>query len=170
VLSGLGKFIIALNGNASKSQISAGAAWGVLLGLVPLSNPFGIVLFILSFFFTHNHASKILTMAIVKLLSMLILPALDNFGWWILNLDSLQNLFTAMYNMPFVPFTKFNNTLVMGGFVAGIVLFIPVFVLFMILIPLYRNNLSPKIKQSKIVKKIVSLPFLGFLDKMFTGQ
>jgi len=106
-------------------------------------------------------------MAIVKILSMLILPALDNFGWWILNMDSLQNLFTTMYNMPFVPFTKFNNTLVMGGFVAGIVLWIPVFVLFMILIPLYRNNLSPKIKQSKIVKKLASLPFLGFIDKMF---
>jgi len=40
VLNGLGKFIIALNGNASKSQLSAGAAWGVLLGLVPFKQSF----------------------------------------------------------------------------------------------------------------------------------
>ena len=168
MLKSLGKFIMALNGNLSKSQIAAGAAWGVLLGLVPMSSPFGILIFLFSFFFTHNHASKILTMAVIKLLSMLILPALDILGWWILNMDSLENLFTAMYNMPFVPFTKFNNTLVMGGLIAGIVLWLPVFFLFMAFIPFYRNKLAPKIRESKIVKKLVKSPLLGFIDKIFT--
>jgi len=27
--------------------------------------------------------------------------------------------------------------------------------------------LAPKIRESKIVKKLVNLPFLGFIDKMF---
>jgi len=169
VLKSLGKFITALNGNLSKSQIAAGAAWGVLLGLVPMSSPFGIVIFIISFFFNHNHASKILLMAIIKLLSMLILPALDILGWWILNMDSLESLFTAMYNMPFVPFTKFNNTLVMGGLIAGIVLWLPVFFLFMALIPLYRNKLAPKIRDSKLVKKLSKSPLLGLIDKIFSN-
>jgi len=167
MLKSIGNLIMALNGNLKKSQIAAGVAWGVLLGLVPLSNPFGIVLFICSFFFTHNHGAKIFGMAIVKILSMMILPALDVLGWQILNIDSLQPLFTTMYNMPFVPFTKFNNTLVMGGLAAGIVLWLPVFVLFMVLIPLYRNHLAPKIRESKFVKKLAETPILGFFDKMF---
>jgi uncharacterized protein (TIGR03546 family) len=169
VLKSIGKFIIALNGNLNKSQIAAGVAWGVLLGLVPMSNPFGIVLFIFSFFFTHNHGGKILGMAIVKILSMLILPALDVLGWQILHIEALQPLFTTMYNMPFVPFTKFNNTLVMGGLTAGIVLWLPVFFLFMTLIPLYRNHIAPKIRDSKLVKKLTKSPILGFIDKMFTN-
>jgi len=168
VLKGIGQLISALNGNLKKSQIAAGAAWGVLLGLVPLSNPFGIVLFIISFFFTHNHGAKIFGMAIVKILSMMILPALDVLGWQILHIDSLQPLFTTMYNMPFVPFTKFNNTLVMGGLAAGVVLWLPVFIFFMFFIPFYRNFLAPKIRESKIVKKLTNLPFIGFLDKIFT--
>jgi len=167
MLKSLGKLVIALNGNLKKSQIAAGAAWGVMLGLIPLSNPFGIVIFIFSFFFTHNHSAKIFGLAIVKILSIFILPALDALGWQILHIDSLQPLFTAMYNMPFVPFTKFNNTIVMGGLIAGIVLWLPVFFLFMAFIPFYRNNIAPKIRESKIVKKLVNLPFLGFIDKMF---
>jgi len=162
------KLISALNGNQKKSQIAAGIAWGVLLGLVPLNNPFGIVLLIISFFFSHNHGAKIFGLAVVKILSFLILPQLDVFGYWILTLDSLKNLFTTMYNMPFVPFTKFNNTLVMGGLAAGIILWLPVFILFMILIPLYRNKLGPKIKESKIAKKLLSLPVFSFIDKIFS--
>ncbi|MDR0301179.1 MAG: TIGR03546 family protein [Treponema sp.] len=167
MLKGIGKLIAALNGNLNKSQIAAGVSWGVLLGLVPMSNPFGIVLFIFSFFFTHNHGAKIFGMAIVKILSMFILPALDILGWEILHIESLQPLFTTMYNMPFVPFTKFNNTLVMGGLAAGLALWLPVFILFMVLIPLYRNRLAPKIRESKLVKKISTSPFLSFIDKMF---
>jgi uncharacterized protein (TIGR03546 family) len=106
-------------------------------------------------------------MALVKILSLLILPALDALGWSILHIDSLQPLFTTMYNMPFVPFTKFNNTLVMGGLAAGIVLWLPVFFLFKALIPLYRNHLAPKIRNSKLVKKLAGSPLLGFIDKMF---
>jgi len=167
MLKGIGKLITALNGNLNKSQIAAGVSWGVLLGLVPLSNPFGIVLLIISFFFNHNHGAKIFGLAIVKILSMSILPALDVLGWEILHIDSLQPLFTTMFNMPFVPFTKFNNTLVMGGLIAGIVLWLPVFALFMALIPLYRNKLAPKIRESKFVKKLASTPILGFLDSIF---
>lgn len=168
MLKGIINFIKALNGNLKKSQIAAGAAWGVLLGLVPLSNPFGIVLFVFSFFFNHNHAGKIIGMVVIKIFSALILPQLDVLGWWILNIDSLQPLFTTMYNMPFVPFTKFNNTLVMGGLVAGIVLWLPVFIFFMIFIPIYRNFISSKLKESKFVQKLSKIPVIGYIGKMFT--
>jgi uncharacterized protein (TIGR03546 family) len=67
--------------------------------------------------------------------------------------------------MPFVPFTSFNNTLVAGGLVGGIVLWLPVFLLFMALIPLYRNTIAAKIRNSKIVKAIAKFPFFSAIDK-----
>ena len=170
MLKPIAKFIAALNGNVGKSQISAGVAWGVLLGLVPLSNFFGIVLFILSFFFTHNHRSKLFAMALIKLLSPLIAPWIDVLGWEILHIEELQPLFTTMYNMPFVPFTRFNNTLVAGGIVGGIVLWLPVFLIFMGFVPLYRNTLGPKIRESKIVKFIVKNPFISMIGKALTSD
>ena len=159
------KFVIALNGNAEKSQIAAGFSWGLLLGLAPAGNFFWIVLFIISFFFRHNHGAKLLGMAIVKLFSPLLVMAVDFVGWQFLNIEALQPAFTTMFNMPFVPFTKFNNTLVAGGLVGGLVLWLPSFFLFMALIPLYRKHVSEKIRNSKVFNGILKFPLFGFIEK-----
>jgi uncharacterized protein (TIGR03546 family) len=160
----IGKLIIALNGNVKKSQIAAGLAWGILLGLIPAGNFFWIALFICSFFFRHHHWSKIFSMTVVKLVSPLIVLWVDTLGWEVLHIEALQPLFTTLYNMPFVPFTKFNNTLVMGGLVGGAVLWLPSFIIFMAVIPLYRNHLAPKIRNSKLVKSIAKSPLLKAVD------
>ena len=68
MIKAIAKLIVALNGNVKKSQLAAGFAWGLLLGLVPMGNFFWVVLFLVSFFFRHNHASKLLSMAALKLL------------------------------------------------------------------------------------------------------
>jgi len=170
LLRAIAKLIRALNGNVGKSQIAAGIAWGLLLGLIPAGNFFGIVLFVVSFFFNHHHGSKIFGMVLVKILSPVFAPAIDILGWQVLHIESLQPLFTTMYNMPFVPFTKFNNTLVAGGLVGGIVLWIPFFLIFMALIPLYRNRVAPKIRESKIVKKILKFPLFNVIDNEISSD
>ena len=90
-------------------------------------------------------------MVILKLLSFIIAPLVDLVGWEILHIESLQPLYTSLYNMPFVPFTNFNNTLVAGGMVIGIVLWLPVYFLVLRLIPLYRERKTIKpIKKTKV--------------------
>jgi uncharacterized protein (TIGR03546 family) len=170
LLRAIAKLILALNGNAKGSQIAAGFAWGLLLGLIPAGNFFFITLFLISFFFRHNHGSKLLSLAIIKLLSPLVIYKVDALGWYILHIDSLRPFFTSLYNMPFVPFTKFNNTLVTGGLAGGIVLWLPVFILFIFLIPLYRNHAAVKIRNSKIVKKIAKFPFFALIDKALSDR
>ncbi|MDR0623106.1 MAG: TIGR03546 family protein [Treponema sp.] len=166
----IAQLIVALNGNVKKSQLAAGFAWGVLLALVPLGNIFWIALFVVSFFFKHNHASKVLVMAVLKLLSPLFAPLIDILGWEILHIDALRPLFTSLYNMPFVPFTRFNNTLVAGGLAGGIILWLPVFFLFMALIPLYRNTIAPKIRNLRIFKIVAKIPFISSISKAVSNM
>jgi uncharacterized protein (TIGR03546 family) len=161
------KLLKALNGNIKKSQIAAGIAWGVLLALVPVGNFYWVALFLISLFFNHNHGSKIFSMAVLKLFAPLFAPALDALGWEVLHFGALQPLFTSMYNMPFVPFTKFNNTLVAGGIVGGAILWLPMFGLFMFLVPVYRNTIAPKLRNLKIVKAVGKIPLLKFIEKAF---
>jgi len=170
MLKATAKLFLALNGNVSKSQLAAGFAWGALLGLVPAGSFFWIVLLVVSFFFSHNHGSKIFIMAIIILLSPLIALRLDAVGWAVLHIEALRPFFTTLYNMPFVPFTKFNNTLIMGGLVSGVVLWLPIFILFMVLIPLYRNHVASRIRDSKIVGTIAKLPLFGFIDKAISSN
>jgi len=163
MLRPLAKLIVALNSNLGKKQIAAGFAWGLLLGLIPAGNVFWIVLFGVSFFFTHHHASKLLVMAIIKLASPAVAPLVDIAGWEVLHIEALQPFFTSLYNMPFVPFTRFNNTLVAGGIVSGLILWLPVFALVYFLIPAYRNTLAPKIRESRLVKSIKGFPIISKL-------
>jgi uncharacterized protein (TIGR03546 family) len=165
MLKPIAKLIVALNGNLKKGQIAAGFSWGVLLGLVPAGNFFWILLFVVSFFFKHHHASKALVLAIIKLLMGFIDPLVDVLGWEILHIEALQPLFTSLYNMPFVPLTRFNNTLVAGGLVGGLALWLPVFFLIFALVSLYRNKAAPKIRNNKLVKAVKQLPLISALSK-----
>ena len=165
MLKTLAKLIVALNSNLGKKQIAAGFSWGILFGLMPAGNVLWIVLFVVSFFLRHHHASKLLVMAILKLVSGALAPAVDIVGWEVLHIEALQPLFTSLYNMPFVPFTRFNNTLVAGGFVSGIILWLPAFILVSLLIPLYRNKLAPKIRETRLVKSISGIPMFTTLKR-----
>jgi len=161
----IAKFIKALNGNLGKDQIAAGFAWGLLLGLIPAGSFFWIVFFVVSFFFKHHHWSKILFMTLIKVFLGLINPLLDMAGWEILHLAFLQQFLTFLYNIPLVPLTRFNNTLVAGALVCGLLLWVPVFLLTRPLIPLCRNAVFPKIRDSKIFKTILKFPLFPVLDK-----
>jgi uncharacterized protein (TIGR03546 family) len=135
--------------NVKRWQIAAGVAWGLLLALVPLGNFFWIVLLLISLFLRHSRLLAILVMVIGKLLLPLFVMPIDALGWAVLHIDVLQPLFTSLYNMPFVPFTRFYNTLVAGGLVGGIVLWLPSYLLVFALISLGRNVLVPKLRSLK---------------------
>lgn len=167
MLKGIAKLIAALNGNTGKAQIAAGFSWGLLLALIPAGNFFWILLFVISFMFKHHHGSKVLAMAVLKLFMPLLYPlAIDPLGWELLHIEALRNFYTTLYNTPFVVFTGFNNTLVMGGLAAGIVLFFPVFFLVNLLVPVYRNTLLPKIVKSKLFQGISKLGIVAKLIKL----
>jgi uncharacterized protein (TIGR03546 family) len=141
----------------------------VLLGLIPAGNFFWIVLFIVSFFFKHNHASKMLVMLLIKLFGPLLAPLVDMLGWEILNFDLLRPYFITLYNMPFVPFTRFNNTLVAGGLAGGLVLWLPVFFLGIGIVSLYRNTISPLLRKIGIFRIIARIPFFKQISQAVTG-
>ena len=170
MLKAVSKLVVALNSNVKKTEIAAGIAWGVLLGLVPAGNFFWVVLFLVSFFFNVHHGIKLGFFALVKVIAPAFAMAIDSLGWTILHIEQLKPLFTSMYNMPFVPFTKFNNTLVAGGLAAGVILWLPVFFGMLPLITLYRNTVGPKIRKSAVVQKIAKFPLFKLVDKVITGS
>jgi uncharacterized protein (TIGR03546 family) len=162
----IAKLIVALNGNVKASQIAAGFSWGLLLALVPAGNLLWVVLFLVSFVLKHHHGTKFLVLAVVKLLMPLVVVRVDALGWWILNLEALRPVFIIFSNTPFVPFTKFNNTLVMGGFCLGIALFIPSYILIRIFVPVYRKKIAPKIRDNKFVQGLKKIPIISSIGKL----
>lgn len=154
----IARFFAALNSNAKKEQIAAGLACGLLLGLIPAGNLLWVALFALTFFFKLHYGMQMLSLALFKLVAVLAAPLLDALGWAILNLNALRPAFIALAELPIAPLTRFNNTLVMGGLVAGLILWVPAFFGFRALVSLYRAKLLPKLERTKFYKAFMKLP------------
>ncbi len=161
------KFIMALNSNTRAGFVAAGVACGFLLALVPAGNLLWVALAILIAFTKANSAMFIVVALVLKPFMGLLSGPLDALGYAVLTLPPLQGLFTAMADAPIVPYTRFNNTIVMGGFVAGVALWLPVFAGARVLVGLYRKKLAPKIAESKFAKAFMKMPLVQALTAAF---
>ena len=63
-----------------------------------------------------------------------------------------------LLDVPFVSFTKFNDSIVMGSLAFSLALFIPVFFLMRILVLLWRKMIAPIIIKSKVWQFLTGLP------------
>jgi uncharacterized protein (TIGR03546 family) len=163
----IAKLVAALNSNTRPRQIAAAISFALLLALIPKANLLWVVLFIITFFLKINQAIELVFLAIFDLAALFLDPLLHLLGYAVLTLPSLQELFTALYNIPILYFFKFNNTVVMGGFLAGLALFIPVYLLARWGIKVYRDRVREKIANSKLVKGFLKHPLIAGIRNTF---
>ena len=161
----LAKLLAALNANSRPGEIAAAAAFGLMLALIPGGNLLWFALLVIVFLLKVHLASALIVMAAGKLIVRLADPLLEAVGLFILNQEALAPLFTSMTNTPLLPYTSFNHSLVMGGFAAGILLWVPVFLLFIPLVKAYRNTLRPKLAESRLVKGFQRFPIVNKIVK-----
>lgn len=145
-------FFRLLNSDTGSNQLAAGLACGVILGFSPILSLQAILVLILCFFFRIQLGAAFLSAFFFKFIAWIVDPVTDQLGQWILELPSLRPMLVQLYNMPIVPLTRFNNSIVMGSGAVGFILVIPLFFVFKRLIAKYRETVVAKYKQTKIWK------------------
>ncbi|HOX32246.1 MAG TPA: TIGR03546 family protein [Spirochaetales bacterium] len=165
MIKAIARALAALNSNQKREQVAAGFAFGLLFALLPAGNLLWLLLFILTFFLKLNYAMQVLAALLLSPFRALLGGALDALGWAILGLPFLQAPFTALYNAPLAPLTRFNNSLVMGGLAAGLALWLPAFLAMRSFVSLYRAKLAPRVAGSRLYKAFLKLPILGSIAK-----
>lgn len=163
MVSFFAKIIVALNSNSRPGELASGIAFGFWLALIPGGNLLWVVLFLLAFFLKHNVAVMAVSLGLFRLFIFLFDPILDSLGAAVLEYPALQDLFTSLYGVPLVSYTDFNNTLVMGGFLFGILLWVPIYVLFLSLVKIYRKRIAYKVAESKVIKFLQKIPLIAKL-------
>lgn len=154
-------FFSALNSNQRPGEVAGGIAFAFLLALMPPGNLLWMAVFTLTFFLKINSGMMTVFLLIFKIFAWLLDPLLHVIGYQVLTMPALNAFFAGLYNAPLMPFTKFNNTIVLGGFILGVVLWIPVFILFNILVRFYRDKLADKLRNSKLVQFFMKIPVLS---------
>jgi uncharacterized protein (TIGR03546 family) len=156
--------VVAINANNRAGEVAAGVSFALLLALIPSGNLLWVCLFVITFFLKINLGAQLLFLALFKLLAPLTDGLLHRLGLLVLNQPLLADLFTRAYNLPLLPLSRFNNTVVMGGLIAGIALWAPVFLLFRQLVIAYRRRLRDKIAGSRLMKAIRRVPLIATIS------
>ncbi|MBO6585223.1 MAG: TIGR03546 family protein [Gracilimonas sp.] len=155
----IAKLLKALASEASPGQIAGGIILGMIIGLTPLSSLHNLLIVVLILVLKVNIGMAILSFTIFSGIAYLADPLFHSFGVWLLELESMQETWTAMYNNEWVALTEFYNTVVIGSFVIAILLCFPVFSLVRYGVLQYREHIHAKIQKWKIVQAFKGTKF-----------
>lgn len=143
-----------LNSETGHNQIAAGIAMGFILGMSPMLSLQAMLVFICLFLFRIQIGAAFLAAFFFKFIAWILDPIFDEFGRAVLSSESLSSLWTALYNMPIVPLTRFNNSIVMGSGIVAILLFPVIFFVSRSLILKYRETVVARFKETKVWKAV----------------
>ncbi len=158
-------FIKLLNSDTGTNQIAAGIACGVILGFTPVLALQSLLVFLLALVFRIQLGAAFLAAFFLKFAAYLLDPMFHQIGVLVLETASLKPLFTTLYHMPIVPFTRFNNTIVMGSGVFTIVMAPFSFLLARFLVKNYRIQIVDRFQATKFWKIVKSTAFYKWYAK-----
>lgn len=144
----------ALHGGSDPRHLAAGFALGAALGLVPKGNLFAVLFLLMFFALRLNKGLAFLSAAFFTPIGYAVDGPAHKVGLALLQAPALRGLWTALYDMPIVPLTRFNNTVVLGNLAFGLVLFVPLYAAFLRFVSWYAATWAPKVERLKVVQAL----------------
>lgn len=158
-------FIKLLNSETGTIPLAAGMTCGFILGMTPSLSLQSLIVFLILFFFRIQIGAALLGAFFFKFIAFLLDPLFHNVGSKVLEMESLHGLFTTLYNMPIIPYTRFNNSIVMGSAVITFILSPFIFLLSQYLIVKYRATVVARFKDTKFWKAVQATKFYQWYYK-----
>lgn len=148
-------FIQILRSGQTPAQIAGGFALGAMVGLMPLVTLQGLLLWLVIFILNVNLTAVFLSATISILVAFLFDPAFHALGFFFLvDVQSLHGVWSSLYNAPIAPLTRFNNTVALGSFVSGFILFLPIYFGMKRFVVAYRIHIGASVEKWKVYQVI----------------
>ena len=127
---------------------------------MPKDNLLWYILFIFILFMNIQRGAYALSILLGAAFTVFLDPLFDSVGYSILTVESVKPYYASLLDIPFVAFTKFNNTVVMGSFVCGVAAYIPLYVLARLFVWAWRKYLAEKVRKLKIAAVLKNIPLV----------
>ncbi|MCC2678618.1 MAG: hypothetical protein K0R29_1194 [Pseudobdellovibrio sp.] len=154
-----------LHSETGQNQIASGLAFGVFLGFAPFLSLQTLFVLIVVFFFRVQLGAAFLSAFFFKFVAFLLDPVADPIGRALLEQESLRPIWTKMYNVPLLPMTRFNNSIVMGSFMISLILCPILFFAFRSMILKYRVAVVSHVENTKVWKALKATKFYDWYQK-----
>ncbi len=162
-------FFTTLNKNSHPGEIAHAVSLGTLLAVMPKDNLLWVLLFVIILFVRINKGAFFISLILLGFLAPFCDVLIERIGYWALTLDFMQGAYAYCDTIPFVGWTKFYNTMVMGGLLFGLLIYIPVYFLTRVSLAQYRKFIRPLIEKfvtSKLAAVISKIPILRHIKKL----
>ncbi len=134
------RFLFNDGGNRS---IALAAVLGMQLGLIPTATIQWFLTAFIFLTFRMNVLSMLASATFFFSLSIVLYPAFNSLGFrFLTGIPELYPILGWMHHAPIVPFTRFNNTAVLGATITAYTLTVPLFFVFLWGIKRYRESLE----------------------------
>jgi len=151
----LTNFIKIMREGQTPNQVAGGFALGMIVGISPTLTLQGIAIWFIILVLDVNLSAALLAFTVFALIAFLADPLFHALGYFLLaDVDALHGLWTWMYNVPIAPLTRFYNTVVLGSFASGLILFFPMFYGMKRFVIAYRATIGARIERTKIYQVI----------------
>lgn len=159
--------LLALTGQTAPTELAGAVALGMMIALIPKGNLIAQTLILLAFLLSVNTALAGASTLVFWTLTPLTDRLADPIGYALLvRAEGLKPFWTWLYNLPLLPWTAFNNTLVLGSFVLALLLYIPVYLAAKRGVAWYQATLKETVMKWKIVQLIKASSWFQWLYGM----
>lgn len=160
------KLLKLLNSNSKASQIANSFCIGLILGLMPKNNLLWFMILVFFMFVRIHKACYGLMIIVGALIAPSLDPLFDKVGYAVLTFGPMENAYAWLLNVPVMGFTKFNNTVVAGSLVCGLIAYIPVFFFAEGFIYVWRRFVAPLLIKSKAMAAFYKVPLVKKLVEL----
>ena len=161
IMKFIGGILKELNSKTNPKEIGVGAAFGAIIGLTPFWCLHNLVIVAIMMFINVSSGAAVVFTVIFSFVAFAFDPLANAVGYWLLvDVNALQPFWAKIYNMPFIPLSKFNNTLVLGSLVISLILFYPIYRLTIYGVNEYRARLKTKIEKIKFFQILKATKFV----------
>ena len=148
------KIFKALNSAQQPWQVTLSITLGMIAGLTPLSGTQTLFILFIVFLLNIHIGLFFAASALFAGIGYLLDPVMEGFGYTLLHLEPMQELYTTWYNIGLIRLSHFNNTLMMGATVISLLLAVPLFLILNIVISLYRDKIANFLNKSKWLSRL----------------
>ena len=163
----LGNLIKVLRAGDSPPLIAAGLTMGFVVGLTPALTLQSLLLLLVAVLTKVNLSAFFFGLFLFSFCAFLFDPWFHHLGFVLLNnVGALEGLWTALYNAPLAPFTRFYNTVVAGSLTMALLLAAPVYLLTVRGVVLYRERWEQRILNWRLVRYIRGLTIYEWYQRL----
>jgi uncharacterized protein (TIGR03546 family) len=148
ILKPLTSLLIAMLREDSAAVLAASLTMGMMAGFLPKDNLLAIVFGVLLLSLRFNLTVATASAAVFSGVAAMFDPIAEALGRAVLTHHSLDPLWAWVYQLPLAPWTRFNNTVVMGSLLLALALATPMYLTSRYLVVQYRPRLLDWLRQT----------------------